>query len=147
MNTEQKIVLCYETELFILFFCAFIILIYFIKNENENKEKNNGSFIFLIERTNFSFLNFINLILYDDYCSYKFQLKLSYQNLWIITFGLFFLVCFETLILTLAFIFLFKMTNKKIIKYFLSPKKIIEIDRISNPEELLEKSRDSLSLK
>ena len=146
-NTEQKIVLCYETGLFILFFCAFIILIYFIKNENENKEKNYASFLFLIERTNFSFLNFINLILYDDYCLYKFQLKLSYQNLWIITFGLFFLVCYETLILTLPFIFLFKMANKKIIKYFLSSKDRIEIDRISTPEELLEKSRDSLTIK
>ena len=146
-NIEQKIVLCYETGIFILLFCFIIIFLFLIKNENDNKTKNYYSLLVLIERTSFSFLNTINLVMYSYYCYFHFQLKLNYQNLWIITFGLFFLVCFENLVLTLAFVFLFKMVNKKIIKYLISPNKKGMKDIINNQSELLEKSRTSQSVK
>ena len=83
--------------------------------------------------------------MYSYYCYFHFQLKLNYQNLWIITFGLFFFVCFENLVLTLAFVFLFKMVNKKIIKFLISPKKKGMKDIINNQSELLEKSRTTQS--
>ena len=138
-NTWEKIVSCYESGLFVLLFCFIIILIYFIKDEN--KSKNYSSFFFLIERINFSFLICINLILYSYYCFFYFQLKLNYQNLWIVTFGLFFIVCFENLILTLAFVFLFKMINKKIIRHFLAPEE--KNERFTKKGELLERSTAS----
>ena len=144
-NSPQKIVLCYETGLFILLFSALIVLLFFIKNENENKDKNHYGLYLLIDRISFSFFNCINLILYSFYCLFNFQLKLNYQNLWIITFGLFFVVCFENLILTLAFVFLFKMINKKIIKYFLPSEETVA--KISKSEELFDKSRDSQTIK
>jgi hypothetical protein len=146
LNAEQKIVLCYETGLFIILFCFIIIMFYFIKNENENKEKNYSSLIFLIDRTNISFINLINLTLYSYYCIFSFQLKLSYQNLWIITFGLFFLICFENLISILSFVYFIKITNRKIVKYCFSSKKKIEIFN-KQEEELLDKSRDSQTIK
>ena len=146
LNAEQKIVLCYETGLFIILFCFIIIMFYFIKNENDNKDKNYSSLIFLIDRTNISFINLINLTLYSYYCIFSFQLKLSYQNLWIITFGLFFLICFENLISILAFVYFFKITNRKIVKYCFSSKKTIEIFN-KQEEELLDKSRDSQTIK
>lgn len=144
-NTIQKFVLCYETGLFIILFCILVIFMFFIKNEIENKVNNNSSLIFLIERTKFSFIMSIKMILYSYYCIFNFQLKLNYQNLWIITFGIFFIICLENLVLTLAFIFLFKMTNKKIIKYFLSRRE--KVQRFSKAEELFDKSRDSKDIK
>ena len=134
-NSWKKIVFCYETGLFILLFCFIIILIYFIKEEN--KPKNYSSIFLLIERTSFSFINCINLMLYSYYCFFNFQLKLNYQNLWIITFGLFIIVCVENLVLTLFFVFLFKMINKKIIRYFLTSDE--KIDRFSKAGQLMER--------
>ena len=144
-NTAQKIVLCYETGPFILLFCILVIFMFFIKNEIVNKDNNYSSLIFLIERTQFSYLMCIKMILYSYYCVFNFQLKLNYQNLWIITFGIFFILCLENLILTLAFIFLFKMINKKIIKYFLSSEE--KVERPSKAEELFDKSRESNTTK
>ena len=139
-DTPEKIVLCYETGLFIFFFCLIIIFIFFIKNDNENKSKNYPSLIYLIERINFSFVNSINLLLYSYYCIFNFQLKLSFQNLWIITFGIFVIVCFENLILTLAFVFPLKIINKKIIKCFIVVNEE-KPERISKTAELMDKSR------
>ena len=141
-NNGTKIILCYETGIFILLFCFLLIFFNFKVNENENNSEHNSSLLILIERTNFSFLITINLLLYSYYCIFNFQLKLNYQNLWIITFGLFFVVCFENLIFTLAFVFLFKITNKKIIRYLLPS----EVKRISIPSELLNRSRETEEL-
>ena len=132
-NTAEKMILCYETGIFLLLFCFLLIFFNFNRNENENESEDHSSLLILMERTNFSFLFTINLLLYSYYCIFNFQLKLNYQNLWIITFGLFLFVCFENLIFTLAFVFLFKITNKKIIRYFLPS----EVKRISVPSELL----------
>ena len=135
----EKIVLCYETGLFILFFCLIVIILFFIKKENENKSKNYSSLLILIERSNYSFFNSVNLLLYSYYCIFNFQLKLSFQNLWIITFGIFVIVCFENLILTLAFVFPFKIINKNIIRCFTYNEE--KPERISKTAELLDKSR------
>ena len=132
-----KIISCYEPGLFVFVFCIMLILIILIRNENEVKEKNKSSIIYLIERTNFSFFHTINLLMYTFYCFFYFQLQFSIQNLFIVTFGLFFVVCFGNIILTLAFVFLFKMANKQLIK------KLIYIydneDRLSRSSITLEK--------
>jgi hypothetical protein len=138
-DTIQRVVLCYETGIFIVLFCLIIIILNFIKNDNENKSKNYSSLFILIERTNFTFFNCINLILYTYYCSINFQLKLSFQNLWIITFGIFVVASFENLLLTLVFVLYFKMINKNVIRYFLNSKQSPE--RISYNAELFDKSR------
>jgi hypothetical protein len=138
-NTIQKIVLCYETGLFLALFCLIIIILFFIRNDNENKSANYSSLFILIERTNFTFFNCINLLLYTYNCMINFQLKLSFQNLWIITFGIFVVACFENLMLTLVFVFFFKVINKKVIKYLLNSEDNLE--RLSRPpSELMEKS-------
>ena len=138
-DTAEKIVLYYETGLFILLFCLIVIILFFIKTENENKSKNYSSLLILIERSNFSFFNSVNLLLYSYYCIFNFQLKLSFQNLWIITFGIFVIVCFENLILTLAFVFPFKIINKKLIRCFTYNEE--KPERMSKNAELIDKSR------
>ena len=133
----QKFVLCYESGLFVFLFCINLILIFFIRSENEGKEKNNSSIIYLIERTSFSFYHTINLLMYISYCFFNFQVKLNIQNLFIVTFALFFIVLFENLLLTLAFVFPFKILNRYIIKKFLKENKN---EIISQPSEILTKS-------
>ena len=119
LNVLQKIVACYESGLFVFLFCIIIILIIFIRSENEVRQVNKSSIIYLIERTNFSFFHTINLLMYTFYCFFYFQVKFNMQNLFIVTFGLFFVVCFENTILTLIFVHPLKVANKRIIKMFL----------------------------
>ena len=122
-NTLQKIVASYESGLFAFLFCIILILLIFIRSENVGKEKNDSSIIYLIERTNFSFFQTTNLLMYTFYCFFYFQVKLNIQNLFIVTFGLFFIICFGNLLFTLAFVFPFKMLNRKIIERFMKDKK------------------------
>ena len=125
LNIGQKIVACYESGIFVLLFCIIIILIIFIRSENEQKEINKSTIINLIERTNFVFFHTINLLMYTFYCFFNFQVKYNIQNLFIVAFGLFFVVCFLNIILTLAFVLPLKVANKNIIKMYL-----FEDDRI-----------------
>ena len=122
-NPLQKFVTCYEAGIFIILFCLFAIILFFIRNDNENKPKNSSNLFILIERTNFSFFCFIRIILYSYIFIFNFQLKLSYQNLLYITFGLFVLACVENLLLTLGFVLFFKMINKDIINTCLSSRR------------------------
>ena len=119
LNISQRIVACYESGIFVLLFCIIIILIIFIRSENEVKEINKSTIINLIERTNFVFFHTINLLMFTFYCFFHFQVKYSIQNLFIVAFGLFFVVCFLNIILTLAFILPLKVANKNIIKMYL----------------------------
>jgi hypothetical protein len=119
LNIPQRIVACYESGIFVLLFCIIIILIIFIRSENEVKEINKSTIINLIERTNFVFFHTINLLMFTFYCFFHFQVKYSIQNLFIVAFGLFFVVCFLNIILTLAFILPLKVANKNIIKMYL----------------------------
>ena len=136
-DSLQKFISCYESGLFVFLFCIMLILIILIRSENEVKEKNKSTIIYLIERINFSFFQTINLFMYTFYCFFYFQLQFSIQNLFIVTFGLFFVVCFGNIILTLSFVFLFKMANKQLIK------KLINVydndDRLSRSSITLEK--------
>ena len=52
---------------------------------------------------------------FSYYCFFIFQLKLTYQNLWLITFGLFIFFSFENLIFTIIFIMPIKMIFKIIL--------------------------------
>ena len=143
-NSLQKFVLCYESGLFVFLFCVNIILMFFIRSENEGKEKNSSSIIYLIERTSFSFYHTINLLMYTSYIFFNFQLKLNIQNLFIVTFALFFIVIFVNLFLTLAFVFPFKMLNRHTANKFLKENikkeinessKILETSLVSNISE------------
>ena len=53
--------------------------------------------------------------MYTFYCYYETQLKLTYQNLWLSTFGLFLIFCIENLVITILIIMPLKMFIKKII--------------------------------
>ena len=86
MELPQRIVSCYESRIFVLLFCIILILIIFIRNENEEKEINKSTTIKLIERTIFVFFYTINLLMYTFYCFFNFQVKYNIQNLFIAAF-------------------------------------------------------------
>ena len=140
----QKLVLSYESGLFVFIFCNITILITLIRKENEEKEKNFSSFYILIDRTSFSFFQTINLFIYTCYCFFNFQIELSIQNLFFVTFALFFLVLAGNLMFTLAFVLPFKIINKKILKNYIIEKiNIDEMERMSENSTILQKSFNS----
>ena len=132
----------YESGLFIFLFCNIIILITLIRKENEEKEKNFSSFYILIDRTSFSFFQTINLFIYTCYCFFNFQIELSIQNLFFVTFALFFLVLTGNLMFTLAFVLPFKIINKKILKNYIIEK--INIDETKEFLKILQFFRNLL---
>ena len=146
-NNLQRFVLCYESGLFVFLFCIILILIFFIRREKEGREKNYSSIIILIERTNFSFYHTINLVMYSFYCFFNFQVKLNIQNLIIVALAFFFIVFFVNLILTLGFVFPFKILNKYLIKHFVIKKSRTISESFSQASIILEKPlvRDTIS--
>jgi len=145
-NDLQKFVLSYESGLFVFLFCIIIILTIFIRRENEGKEKNYSSILIIIDRTSFSFYHTINLIMYTFYCFFDFHFKLNIQNLFIVAFAFFFIVFFANLLFTLAFVFPFKILNRKVIEHFLIEKTRLRSESISQASIILEKStvRDTI---
>ena len=122
-NPYIKVIYFYESGIFIFCFC-FITILLFTKYLDK-KDYDNYSIINLIFQINFSFVNNVFLLMYTYYCFFETQLKLTYQNLWVSTFGLFFIFCIENLVITILFIMPLKMIIKR---------KIIEIIIINNNE-------------
>ena len=108
-----KLLYFYESGIFILCFCIITILL-FMKNL-EKKKYDNYSILYLLYQISFTLVNTIYVLMYTYYCYYETQLKLSYQNLWLSTFGFFLLFCIENLIMTLLFVLPFKMISKNYI--------------------------------
>ena len=69
--------------------------------------------------------------MYSYYCYFRFQLKLTYQNLWLITLGLFIFFCLENLILTIIFVMPFKIIFKTLLdKYIVLNPRSLSIEEI-----------------
>ena len=105
-----KTIFYYESGVFIFCFC-FITILLFIKNLDK-KNYDNNSILYLLFQINFSFVNTVYLLMYTFYCYYEIQFKLTYQNLWLSTFGFFFLFCIENLIITMLLVMPFKMLSR-----------------------------------
>ena len=103
-----------------------------IKNEDGVKIKNGLNLFVLIDRTNFTFIHTIQLVMYGSYCIFNFQLKLSYQNLWIISLGLFVIICIINTILTAIFLLPLKAAFKLLAKKFFGNKNYDKKDEIQN---------------
>ena len=103
-----------------------------IKNEDGVKIKNGLNLFVLIDRTNFTFIHTIQLVMYTSYCIFNFQLKLSYQNLWIITLGLFVIICVYNTVLTAIILLPFKVAFKKLTKKCFENKNNDKKDEIQN---------------
>ena len=126
---SHKLVYYYESGLFILVFCFNTILFY--TYENENKDIGKYNIINLIDKISFSYANNVYIMIYSYYCLFNFQFKLTYHNLWFITFGLFIFFCFENLLLTIAFGFPFKIIVKTLAdKYIILNKTSLHLEEI-----------------
>ena len=106
-TTSMKILFYYEPGIFILCFCI-ITISFYVKNL-EKKNFDNYSILNLLYQINFSYVNTVYVLMYTFYCYYETQFKLSYQNLWLSTFGFFFLFSLENLVLTLLIVMPFKI--------------------------------------
>lgn len=115
--TSLRIIYYYEAGLFIIIFC-FNIIIYFA-DEIEAKNPYNYSLINLINQINFSYVNTIFLMVYSYYCYFGFQLKLNYQNLVLISLGLFLFFCVENIVITILFIMPFKIIFKSLLDNYI----------------------------
>ena len=84
--------------------------------------------------------------MYTFYCFFDFHFKLNIQNLFIVAFAFFFIVFFANLLFTLAFVFPFKILNRKVIEHFLIEKTRLRSESISQASIILEKStvRDTI---
>ena len=102
-----KLLFYYEPGAFILLFCIIIILFYL--KSLEKKVFDSYSILNLLYQINFSYINTVYILMYTFYCYYETQFKLSYQNLWLSTFGFFFLFSVENLVITLIIIMPFKI--------------------------------------
>ena len=115
-ETTLKAFYYYESGLFILLFCFNIL---FFANDNNSKNYDNYNILNLFYQINFSYVNTIYLLMYSYYCFFGFQLKLTYQNLWLITLGLFVFFSIENLIITIIFIMPFKFIFKTLLDNYL----------------------------
>ena len=113
-NIYIKIIYFYESGIFIFCFCFLTILLFY--KYLDKKDFDSYSIFNLIYQINFTFANTVFLLMYTFYCYYEIQFKLTYQNLWLSTFGFFLLFCIENLIITILFIMPFKMIIKKILE-------------------------------
>ena len=126
-DTSLKIFYYYESGLFIFTFCFNTIL--FFANDNDTKNYEKFNIFNLIYQINFSYTNTIYLMMYSYYCFFGFPLKLTYQNLWIITFGLFIFFCLENLIITIIFIMPFKIIFKTLLdKYLVINPRLLSVE-------------------
>ena len=117
LSTSLKILVYYESGLFIFLFC-FNTLFYFA-DDIEVNNYHNYNILNLIYQINFSFVNTIYLIIYSYYCYFGFHLKLNYQNLLLVSIGLFIFFCLENIIITILFIMPFKIVIKSLLDKYL----------------------------
>ena len=129
LDTSLKILYYYESGLFIFTFCFNTILLF--ANDNDTKNYENFNILNLIYQINFSYANTVYLMMYSYYCFFGFQLKLTYQNLLIITFGLFIFFCLENLIITILFIMPFKIIFRTLLdKYLVINPRLLSVEDI-----------------
>ena len=124
-----KIIYYYESGLFIFIFCLVIILL-FAKEKNP-KTTENFNILNLVNSINFSYANTVYLMTYSYYCLFNFQLKLTYQNLWFITFGIFIFFSLENILLTIIFVLPFKIIFKTLSdRFIILNKSSLHLDEI-----------------
>ena len=124
-----KIIYYYEPGIFIFIFCFITILLF--NQEKESKNIGKYNILNLLYRINFSYAYTIYLMTYSYYCFFNFKFKLTYQNLWLISFGFFIFFSLENLILTILFILPFKIILKILIdRYIIINKSSLHLEEI-----------------
>ena len=113
-SSFEKFIYYYEKPLIVIFFNLIIIFVYSI-DYDMSKRNNFFNFFIFFSRIDFSFIFTGSQFIYTLYCIYNFQLKLSFQNLISISLGLFMIILFFNILLTISIVLPFKQLFKKII--------------------------------
>ena len=116
------------------------IMLFLITYPKESTLKNliQTNIFVPFERVSTAFLCMEDLIVYIIYCVFHFQLKMTYQNLFLISIGLLFISFFTCVITTICI----EMTFRKLIKFITGSNKIEEDDNdeiISNEQDITNK--------
>lgn len=100
-NVIEKVIYYYEKFLFLVSFNVAILLLTKISNELSLKKYSSGYMNNIVPRVYISFLCYISEFLYGTYVLFKFQLRMTYQNILFITMGIFMFVFSVSLIVTI----------------------------------------------
>lgn len=124
-NAFTKFLYYYEKGIFLFIFNFLILLLETYSDDSSLKHLINASIFVVFSRTSFCYLCCLNCFIYGAYCLFYFQLKLSYQNLWFISFGLFMFCYFLSLVVAILLEVPIRVLIKNLIFY---------IERKSKPQ-------------
>ena len=88
-----RIIYYYEKTLFLLCFMFMVVLLQTNNEESSIKQLMSARVFTTIARIDLCYVSCLSVVVYGTFCLFNFQLKLSYQNLWFLSFGLF-VCCF-----------------------------------------------------
>ena len=125
----------YSKEVFLILFAFVFVMLITYPRESTFKHLVQTNIFVMFERINTAFFSINDLIIYFSYCVFHFQLKLSYQNIFFTTIGLWVLVVIFSILLTI----IIEMTIRKGIKSLLS---LCKEDEKRSEEEEEEKEEE-----
>lgn len=129
----SKFLFYYEKGIFLFIFNFLILLLETYSDNSSLKHLINASIFVVFSRTSFCYLCCMNCFIYGAYCLFYFQLKLCYQNLWFISFGLFMFCYFFSLVLTILIEVPIRVSIKNLI-FFIESKSKLQIKRQASDE-------------
>ena len=95
-----KSVFLYERTLFLTAFTFLVVLLQTNNEESSIKHLMSAKVFNTVTRIDICYVSCLSMIVSCAFCTFNFQMKLSYQNLWFLSFGLFVLGVIFSLILT-----------------------------------------------
>lgn len=141
LNFPCKLIYYYDRGVFLLFFNFLVILLETYGNESSFKHFMSASTFTSISRCGFCYCCCLSIFVYGAFILFNFQIKLCYQNLWFISFGLF-MFCY---VFSLIFTFLIEVPLKVLTKniLFSIEEKIDKKGKMTNQAKTLPNKEDS----
>ena len=96
-----KTVFLYERTLFLSAFTFLVVLLQTNNEESSIKHLMSAKVFNTFTRIDICYVSCLNMVVSSAFCMFNFQMKLSYQNLWFLSFGLFVLGFIFSLAMTL----------------------------------------------
>ena len=135
-----KLIYYYDRGVFLLFFNFLVILLETYGNESSFKHFMSASTFTSVSRCGFCYCCCLSIFVYGAFILFNFQIKLCYQNLWFISFGLFMFCYVFSLILTFLIEVPLKVLTKNIL-YSIQGK--VEQKRTTNQAKTIANKEDS----
>ena len=95
-----KTVFLYERTFFLMAFTFLVVLLQTNNEESSIKHLMSAKVFNTVTRIDICYVSCLSMVVSCAFCMFNFQMKLSYQNLWFLSFGLFVLGFIFSLIMT-----------------------------------------------